>query len=128
MWNEMLRAPLIVVKISQRGGVPQCEAKWLQGVVKTDQSNERRNFSRGAQNGHCVRRRAQTYIPDDEFARVMAQAVRQLKLLDIECLRFSRRADDRMKRLTIRQRVHAMNAVGESDDTVSCVRWHMLNI
>ena len=103
MRNEMLRAPLIVAKISQRGGVAQCETKWLQGIVKTDQPNERRDLSRGAQNGHRVGRRAQTYIPDDKFAGVMAQAVGQLKLLDIERLGFSHRADDRMKRLTIRQ-------------------------
>jgi len=48
----------------------------------------------------------------------------KLELIDVKCLRFRDRSDDRMKRLVIRKRAHGTNAVVQADELVAGAGLH----
>ena len=62
--------------------------------------------------------RPQADIPDDKFADMSLQPFAQSELFHIQRLRLRHRADDRMKRFPVRQRMNAVDAGGKLHEPV----------
>jgi len=105
-------------QITQFIRVPQRESQRLQRAVKADDAQWKGQIARGAQDGHCIGRRAKPDIPHHKFAYVRLQSFPQPQLLDVKRLRLGHRADDGMKRLVFRQRAYAASSVLQANELV----------
>src|SRR6266704_2852523 len=98
-------------QIVQFSNLAQSELKRLQRLVEADQSDRASNITGGAQHRERICGRAQSNVPDDKFAGVLAQPLWQVELSNIERLRLRHWTDHRMKRLAVGQRMDAVRAV-----------------
>src|SRR3974390_1673211 len=78
----------------------------------------------GAENRQCIRRCAKTNIPNHKLTGVILQPFKQSELADVERLSLGYRADYRVKRFGMRQRMNAVRTVGQSDNAISGSRSH----
>ena len=117
---------VVAAEIAERVGIFQRELQRLQRVVKTDEADVAGDIPRGAQNGECICRRAEADIPDHKFAGMILLTLAQFELVDVKRLGFGNRADDRMKRLVVRERTHGADAVVQADELVTRVSLHGL--
>ena len=90
----------------------------IEGLVEAQHSDRAGNVAGGAQHGDRVGRRAQANVPDNEIAGMAVQAFDQAQLSDVERLSFRHRADHRMKRLSMAERMHTVDTVRQPDDFV----------
>ena len=116
--DDLLQVRFVAVKVTERFGVVQCKLKRLDGLVEAQHSNRAGHRAGGAQHGDRVGRRAQANVPDNEITGMSAQAFDQAQLSDVERLRFRHRADHRMKRLSMAERMHTVDTVRQPDDFV----------
>jgi hypothetical protein len=108
-------------------GVLEREFQGFKRVVKAQQADGASEGLGGSQDGDGIGGGAQADIPDDEFTGVAPETFNQPKLPDIQRLRLGDGADDRVEGLGMGQRVNAMSATGELDDSVSGGRGHGQN-
>ncbi len=116
--EEFRNALFVTREVSKVRRVRQREFERFQRLIETDDSQRAVGFPGRAQDGEHIGRRAEADIPDHELTAVRRHAPGQPELPHIERLGFRHRADDGMKRLAMRQRVDAVRAIGEFDETV----------
>src|ERR1035437_6591485 len=116
----------VAAEVTERVGVFQRELQRFNCAVKAHGTDVARDLPRGAQDGERVGRRAEADIPDHEFAGVIFEPLAQPELVDIKRLRLRDRADDRMKRLVVRERTHGTGAVSQVDKLVAGMGLHDL--
>ena len=124
--QKFFKMIFVAAEIAKFSRVLQRELQRLQRVVKTDEPDFARNVPRGAQNRERIRRRAEADVPDDKFSGMILEPLAQPELVDVKRLRFRDRANNRMKRLVVRQRAHGADAVVQADELVAGVSLHGL--
>jgi len=88
-------------------------------VVEAQEVDRAGDLARRPQSGERIGGGAEADIPQDELAGVMLEALDQAQLTDIQRLGLGHRADDRMERLVMGQRMDAVRPIGEPNDSVS---------
>ena len=116
--KDRLDLLFITVEITERAGILQGEFQRLTRVVEADEPDWTRKVSRGSQYGDRIGGGTKTDIPNDKFANVILESFTKPELIDVKRLGLGHRPDDGMKCLTVRQRVNAVRAAGESDESV----------
>src|ERR1700687_4354246 len=122
--NQALKPAFIAGEIAERFGVLQRELQRFDGMVETDQVQDTGKLPGGAQNGERIGCGAEADVPNGKRTGVMLEAFDQAKLANVQRLGFSDRPDNGVKRLAMRQRVDAVNAINEFDDLVTGARLH----
>src|SRR5882762_4236215 len=97
-------------EVTERGGVLEGKLQRLKRVVKAHEVDRTRELPRRPQDGERVGSRAQTDIPDHEFAGMIFEALAEPELIDVKRFSLGNGADDRMKGLAVRQRTDAVSA------------------
>ena len=105
-------------EIAQLGGMLQAESQRFERAIKTDDTQPAFVIARRAQYCEHVRRRSQPNVPNDEVLRAIVNTLRQAQLPYIKRLRFGDGADHRMKRFVVFRRIHAGDAVRQSDEAI----------
>ena len=116
----------VTAKVAEIVGVLQRKFQRFNRMVETHKANLARDVPRGAQNRERVRRRSEADIPDHKFAGMILEPLAESKLVDVKRLGFSDRADDRMKRLVIRERAHGADSIVQADELVAGIGLHNL--
>jgi DNA-binding Lrp family transcriptional regulator len=105
-------------EISQLGRVLQAESQRFEGTIEADDAQRAFVTAHGAQDGEHVGRRPEPNVPNNEVFRAVADALRQAQLLHIKRLGFGGRTDHRMKGFVVFRRIHAGDAVRQSDEAI----------
>ena len=83
-----------------------------------------RDIMHRAQNGNRIGGSAEADVPNDELAAMIFQSLADFELPNVKSLRFGLGTDDRMKRLSMRQRMDAVRAACELDDSITGLMRH----
>src|ERR1051326_7923365 len=119
IFQQRTKVLFIPGEIFQGINMVQSEVQRLKGMIKTDQLDRAGYLTSGSEDGERICSRAQSHVPNNKFAVVALQPLRQIELTQIERLRLSHWTDHRMKRFPVYQRMDAPSAVGQLHDAIS---------
>ena len=122
--QQALQVLFVAPQVAERLAVLQRERQRFEGVVEAQQVDRAGDVAGRPQRGERIGRRAEADVPQDKFARVTLEPLDQAQLPDIQRLGLGHRADHGMKGLVMGQRMDAVRAVGELDDSVSGGGFH----
>ena len=105
----------VAVEVTKRLARCEGETKRLQRMFEADEAKPVRNVTTCSKRRQGVRRCAEAYIPDHEFALKFALALHQPGLSNVEFQRLRSRAQARVHRLAVLHGVHAVGSVAELD-------------
>ena len=116
--QNLFQMIFVTTEVAEVGGMFQRKLQRFQRVIKAHDPDLAGDVPRGAEHGKRVGGRAEANVPDHKFASMILEAFAQAQLVDVERLRLGNRADDRMKRLGVRERTHGADAVVQADELV----------
>jgi len=122
--DQLAKRVFIPGQIAEGDGVLQGEAEWFSGFIKAENPQMCRDIMHRAQDGNRIGGSAEADVPNDELAAMIFQSLADFELPNVKSLRFGLGTDDRMKRLSMRQRMDAVRAACELDDSITGLMRH----
>jgi hypothetical protein len=96
-------------------------------VVEADDAQWAGGGAGGAENGEHIGGGAEADVPDDKFAGMDGETLRQAQLTDVKGLGFGDGADDGVESFAMGEGMDAADAVGEGDELVFLIcDWRFL--
>jgi hypothetical protein len=117
--KQRLNLGFATCEVREVARVQKRKLKRFKRVVEAEQFDGTRHFPQRPQDGESVGGCSETDIPDNEHSVVVAQALLEIQLAYVQCLRLSHGPDDRVEGFGMGQRMDAIGTGSEPNDSVS---------
>src|SRR5438128_1370485 len=122
--NQPFEWFLVTGQVAEIIGMLQGKLQRFDCLVKTEQVDGAVKVASGAQNRYSIGRRSQADVPNHEFTLMLCEPLPEPKLAHIKGFGLRNRADNRMEGFAMRERMNAVNALGQSHKLIAGANCH----